>query len=115
MDSSSTKLSTEQLARIEVNKVAARKRKDARMQAIKDFVPLPAVAVEPAGKELAPDTAPRGGGRPDICNRRNRETKGREVNGHNGPAWPNDKSISLRDVSHRDAGLFAIDTVNPNA
>ena len=50
-----------------------------------------------------------------MCNRRHRETKGREAGGHNGPTWPNDKSISLSDVSHRKAGLFAIDTVNPNA
>ena len=85
------------------------------MQAIKDFLPLPAVVAEPAGKEQAPNTAPRGGGEPDVCNRRYKETKGREANGHNGPTWPNDKSISPRDVSHREAGLFAIDTVNPNA
>ena len=112
---SEVKLSTEQLARIEVNKVAARKRKVARMQAIKDFIPLPTVVAEPAGKEQAPDTAPRGGGKPDVCNRRYKETRGRKANGHNGPTWPNDKSISLRDVSHREAGLFAVDTVNPNA
>ena len=85
------------------------------MQAIKDFVPTPAAATAAEGTEHAPDIAPRGGGRPDVCNRRCREAKGPEVDGFNGPAWPNDKSISLSDWSHRKAGLFAIDTVNPNA
>ena len=85
------------------------------MQAIKDFVPTPTAATEAEGTEQAPDTAPRGGGRPEICNRRCSETKGLKLDGFNGPAWPNDKSISLSDWSHRKAGLFAIDTVNPNA
>ena len=115
LDNDSTLLSAVQLSRIEATKAAARKRKDARMRAMKDFLPVLDAGDEPAGKIQAPDTAPRGGGRPDICNRRYRETKGREANGHNGPAWPNDKTISLSDVSHRGAGFFAVDTVNPNA
>ena len=114
-EGSENKLSPEALARIETNKEAARKRKATRMQAIKSLLPLPAMVAEPSAKVQAPDTAPRGGGKPDVCNRRHNEIRGREVDGHNGPTWPNDKSISLSDVSHRKAGLFAIDTVNPNA
>ena len=84
------------------------------MAAIKNFVLTP-VNTQSLTFGQAPPTAPRAGGRPDIISRRCRETKGREASGHNGPLWPNDKSVSLSDASHRSVGLFAIDTVNPNA
>ena len=50
-----------------------------------------------------------------VSNRRYKETKGLEFGGHHGPSWPNYLSLSLSDISHRKAGLWAIDTVNPNA
>ena len=102
------------IAKIEGSRVAARKRKAARMAAIKNFVVAP-VITQPLTSGQAPPTAPEAGGRPDIVNRRCREMKGTEASGHSGPLWPNDKSISLSDASHRSVGLFAIDTVNPNA
>ena len=109
------KLSPETVARIEANKEAARKRKAARLLAIKNFIPTPTVATDLLAKGQAPPTAPRAGGLPEISNRRCRETKGREADGHNGPTWPNDQPISLSDASHRNAGFSAIDAVNPNA
>ena len=101
-------------AKIEASKQAAQKRKAARMAAIRDFIPIPP-DTQPLSIGQAPTTAPRGGGTPVICNRRWKETKGRQIDGPNGPKWLSDQSISLSDTTHRDAGFFAIDTVNPNA
>ena len=57
-------LSPEAMARIEANKEAARKRKAARMLAIKKIVPTPTVATDPLAKGQAPPTASRAGGYP---------------------------------------------------
>ena len=101
------KLSPEAVARIEANKEAARKRKAAMLLAIKNFIPTPTVATEPLAKDQAPPTAPRGGGLPEISNRRCKETKGRGADGHNGP------TCSLSSPTHQRPTLsrprFSID------
>ena len=58
IEGSVSKLSPEALARIAANREAARKRKTTRMQAIKNFLSVPAAEVESAALAQAPDIAP---------------------------------------------------------
>ena len=36
------------------------------------------------------------------------------LQGPNAWNWPDDQSLSMFDSSHRQAGVWAIDTINPN-
>ena len=67
------------------------------------------------GLEGSPDTAPAGGGIPKLINRRANERGSRCLLDAHSFAWPDDGSLSLLDTTHREAGFFACDTVNPNA
>ena len=108
-------LKPEVLAKIAASREAATKRKAARTAALKLAFPLAAAHASNGKRVLAPDTAPLEGGRPRVSNRRHAENKKAGTASAAGPAWPNDLSLAMNDVSHREAGLFAIDTVNPNA
>ena len=112
---SATNLSPELVAKIAASKEAAKKRKAARIDALKRVFPLAGCQVSDGKQDRAPDIAPHGGGRPMISNRRHAETKKAGTANMDGPAWPNDGSLATNDTSHRSAGLFAVDTVNPNA
>ena len=57
-----------------------------------------------------PTTAPRGGGR-----RAKRRPRRPPSNAENSFTWPNDGSLAAADPNHRTSGLWAIDSVNPNA
>ena len=47
--------------------------------------------------------------------RRSAERSELSLSPHHAFAWPNDRSLSMADVTHRKAGFWAIDTANPNA
>ena len=63
----------------------------------------------------APVTGPRGGGRPELTNRRAKEVATDQPSHPDNWKWRNDKSLSKLDVSHRKAGWWAVDTNNPNS
>ena len=84
----------------------AQLRKAARFEALKRAFPLAAVQESSDKNREAPDTAPKGGGKPLVSNRRYDEAKKAGAAGRDGPAWPNDGSLAVNDTSHREAGLF---------
>ena len=96
-----SKLSPELVAKIAASKEVAKKRKAARIDALKRVFPLDGCQASDGKKDRAPDTAPHGGGRPMISNRRYAETKRAGTASIDGPAWPNDGSLATNETSHR--------------
>ena len=56
-----------------------------------------------------------GGGNTTLTNRRANERGSRSLLDAHSFAWPDDGSLSMLDTTHREAGSFACDTVNPHA
>lgn len=105
-------LSPDMLATIARNKEAAKARKAKRLAEAKAKLQAAVGIDDAATPNGAPDTAPRGGGK---INRKANEQGNTSFANSNCWYWPDDASLPLADTSHREAGLWAFDTVNPNA
>ena len=101
-------------ARIARNRESARAHKAKRIQEAKAKLQAAITPGNGTGTDEASDTAPRGGGKPKV-NRRANEQGPTGFANSNCWFWPSDASLPLTDTSHRKAGLWAFDTVNPNA
>ena len=118
-EAETTGLTAKQLERIRRNKEQAKLRKAARLVEQAKIMWVPALANNSnpgGGSREAPETADRGGGRSLAArNRRSAERSEHSLSPHHAYTWPNDRSLSLADDTHRKAGFWAVDTVNPNA
>ena len=125
----SGKLTVEQAEKILVNRAAAlerrRQAKDAKQRAAANQASLNPQTVEvKKSSATAPVTGPRDGGRDQLNKRKNSRRQPGRLNGEWLPVavgspdswlWPNDASLSMKDVEHRRHGWWAIETLNPNA
>ena len=102
-------LSPEMLAIIATKREAALLRKAAKAAGQQRMQPVDLQSLVAIPSKDAPATTARHPSRKSSASRPNNV-----VAGHITWHWPDDQSISMFDYSHRLAGFWAIDTVNPN-
>ena len=107
------------LAKIQAKRTAAIARRNARLALPPPpphiWHPIDIGSNDPPDVATPPVTGPRGGGRPELTNRRAKEVATVQPSHPDNWKWRNDKSLSKLDVSHRKAGWWAVDTNNPNS
>ena len=102
------------MQRIAAKREAAVRRKAARLEALQQRQQVSLEESPNKEGDEAVATAPRGGGLSQISNRRASERRKATWDWRDDWKWHNDRSLATADATHRQAGLFAIDTVNPN-
>ena len=108
-------LSPEMVANIVAKREAAKMRKAAKAAGQAELLPIDLQCLTACSDKTAPTTGPREGGRPQISRKRDSDKPANYLHGPNAWTWPNDQSLSMADDTHRRAGWWAIDTVNPNS